>query len=131
MTAILGSQWFAKILIVVAMLIAAYFIMKPVKSAQHLAMRRLAMIIFIGFAVIAALFPSLLSYFARFFGIGRGTDLLLYGLTIAFFSTLVTAYRRDSATEKKLTQLARTIALATVHKGDRDKEQGKSANGGE
>ncbi|WP_072342397.1 DUF2304 domain-containing protein [Actinomyces urinae] len=118
MSAIFGSQWFIKLLIVAILLIATYFIMKPVKSAQHLAMRRLSMMIFIAFAVIAALFPALLSRVAVFLGIGRGTDLLLYGLTLAFFSTLVTAYRRDAAVERKLTQLARTIALTTVRDGE-------------
>lgn len=114
MSEILGSQWFVKILIVLAILLTARFIMKPVKSAQHLAMRRLMMMIFVGFAIVAALFPALLSHVATWIGIGRGSDLLLYGLTIAFFSTVVTAYRRDAATEKKLTLLARTIALTTV-----------------
>lgn len=118
MSAIFGSQWFIKLLIVAILLIATYFIMKPVKSAQHLAMRRLSMMIFVAFAVIAALFPALLSRVAVFLGIGRGTDLLLYGLTLAFFSTLVTAYRRDAAVERKLTQLSRTIALATVRDGE-------------
>ena len=114
LTSLLGSQWFAKALIVVALMVAAYFILRPVKSAQHLAMRRLAMMIFIAFALIAALFPSLLSHAASWLGIGRGTALLLYGLTLAFFSTVVTAYRRDSANEKKLTLLARTVALNSV-----------------
>ncbi|EPD30837.1 DUF2304 domain-containing protein [Gleimia europaea] len=114
MSAIFGSQWFIKLLIVAILLAATYFIMKPVKSAQHLAMRRLSMMVFVAFAVVAVLFPSLLSHIAVSLGIGRGTDLLLYGLTLAFFSTLVTAYRRDAAVERKLTQLARTIALETV-----------------
>lgn len=118
LTSIFGSQWFVKVLIIVVLLIAAHFILKPVKSAQHLAMRRLAMMVFIAFAIVAALFPSLLSHLASFLGIGRGTDLLLYVLTLAFFSTVVTAYRRDSATEKKLTQIARTIALNNVQHGD-------------
>ena len=118
MSAIFGSQWFIKLLIVAILLIATYFIMKPVKSAQHLAMRRLSMMFFVAFAVLAALFPSLLSYIAVSLGIGRGPALLLYGLTLAFFSTLVTAYRRDAAVERKLTQLSRTIALATVRDGE-------------
>ncbi|MDO5049493.1 MAG: DUF2304 domain-containing protein [Actinomycetaceae bacterium] len=118
LTSILGSQWFIKALIIVVLFIAAYFMLKPVKSAQHLAMRRLSMMIFIAFAVVAALFPSLLSRVATWLGVGRGTDLLLYGLTLAFFSSVVTAYRRDSANEKKLTQLSRTVALNSVRNGD-------------
>ncbi|MDO5721665.1 MAG: DUF2304 domain-containing protein [Actinomycetaceae bacterium] len=110
----LGSQWFVKLLLIVLLLVVGYFILKPVKSAQHLAMRRLGMLTFIVFAAVTVLFPSLLTKLAFQLRIGRGTDLLLYGVVIFFFSSVVTAYRRDAATEKKLTNLARTIALNNV-----------------
>lgn len=112
----LGSQWFAKATIIVALVIVGYFMVKPIKSASHLAMRRLGMMVFIAFAAIAAVFPALVSRIAFFFGIGRGTDFLLYGLTLVFLGSVVTSYRRDSANDKKFTHLARTIALRDVRK---------------
>lgn len=115
-SAILGSQWFVKLLLILALLSAGYFILKPVKSAQHLAVRRLGMMLFVGFAALAVLFPSLLSRLANLLNIGRGTDLLLYAVVIFFFSSVVTAYRRDASNERKLTQLARTLALNNVEK---------------
>ncbi|MDO5720493.1 MAG: DUF2304 domain-containing protein [Actinomycetaceae bacterium] len=117
MLEILGSQWVAKITIVAFLIAVTYIMMKPVKSASHLALRRLGMMLFVLFAVIAAVFPGLVSRVAFFFGIGRGTDFLLYGLTLVFFGSVVTSYRRDSANDKKLTHIARTIALRDVRGG--------------
>ncbi|MCS4484022.1 DUF2304 domain-containing protein [Gleimia sp. 6138-11-ORH1] len=116
-----GSQWLIKALLVVSLVALAYAILKPVQSASHLAFRRLAMLLFIFIAVFSALNPGFVTQVAQFVGIGRGADLLLYGLTIAFFSTLATSYRRDSATERKLTKLARNIALNGVtHKSKQE-----------
>lgn len=125
-TEILGSQWFIKALLILVLLGVGYFILKPVKSAQHLAMRRLGMVVFIAFAAMAVLFPSLVTMVARWVHIGRGTDLLLYALVVLFFSGTVTAYRRDAANEKKLTRLARALALSNVRvKTEDDANPGK------
>lgn len=114
-----GSQWLIKLLLALSFVFLAVVILRPVKSASHLALRRLAMLGFLVAAVFSALNPAIITKIAQFFGIGRGADLLLYGLTIVFFSTLATQYRRDSATEAKLTKLARNIALNGVqHKQD-------------
>lgn len=115
---LIGSQWLIKTLLVFSLLLLAYGIIRPVRSAQHLAMRRLGMLFFIAIAAISAIFPQLVTLVAQYVGIGRGADLLLYGLTIAFFSTLATSYRKDAATERKLTKIARTIALKNVRHKD-------------
>lgn len=116
-----GSQWLIKLLLALSFVLLALIILRPVKSASHLALRRLAMLGFLAAAVFSALNPSFVTRVAQFFGIGRGADLLLYGLTIVFFSTLATQYRRDSGTEAKLTKLARNIALNGVqHKSKKD-----------
>ena len=44
-------------------------------------------------------------------GIGRGADLVLYGLVVAFFSFVVTTYQRFRDMETDYTRLARRIAL--------------------
>lgn len=124
---ILGSQWIAKITIVAFLIVVTFIMMKPVKSASHLALRRLGMMMFVLFAVIAAVFPGIVSRLAFFFGIGRGTDFLLYGLTLAFFGSVVTSYRRDSANDKKLTHIARTIALRDVRGGPSGHQSGGKA----
>ena len=44
-------------------------------------------------------------------GIGRGADLILYGLVVAFFGFVVTTFRRFREMETRYTRLARRLAL--------------------
>ena len=75
------------------------------------AMRRLGLVIFAAFAVWSILDPRSWTRLAALVGIGRGTDLILYGLVIAFFGFVVTTFRRHRDLELRYTRLARHIAL--------------------
>lgn len=81
-------------------------------SGQRIqAVRRLGLGAFATFAVLSILFPGVWTRIAHLVGVGRGTDLILYGLVIAFFSFVVTTYRRLRQVEFRYTRLARRIAL--------------------
>jgi hypothetical protein len=61
------------------------------------------------FACVAALsifFPELLTRVARLLGIGRGTDLVLYGLIVSFMVFMATTYQRFRHMESTLTKLS-------------------------
>jgi hypothetical protein len=75
------------------------------------AVRRLALLLFAGLAALSVLFPGLWTKAAHRVGIGRGTDLILYALVIAFFSFVATMFRRQRENEQRYTQLARRVAL--------------------
>ena len=75
------------------------------------AVRRLGLGAFAAFAVLSILFPGVWTRIAHLVGVGRGTDLILYGLVIAFFSFVVTTYRRMRQFEARYTRLARRLAL--------------------
>jgi hypothetical protein len=47
-------------------------------------------------------------------GIGRGTDLVLYGLVVSFLVFMATTYQRFRHMEATLTKLSRRIALDEV-----------------
>ena len=110
----MDSYWLIKIVLLAGLLVVAWFLMRPVRSQGHLALRRLGMILMIVFAMFAVLFPGLLNRVAWQLGVDRGINLLVYVLVLAFFAQVATAYRRDSANEARLTGLARAIALETV-----------------
>lgn len=85
--------------------------LRPPSGARHLALRRIAIA---GFAVLAALsvlFPDAWNAAARIVGVGRGTDLLLYGTIVVFLLYMVTTYRRFRAMETQITLLARRVAI--------------------
>lgn len=110
----MGSYWLIKIVLLAGLLVVAWFLMRPVRSQGHLALRRMGMFLTIVFAMFAVLFPGLLNRVAWQLGVDRGINLLVYVLVLAFFAQVATAYRRDSANERRLTGLARAIALDSV-----------------
>ena len=66
---------------------------------------------FVVFAIVAIAFPSVMTAIAHRLGVGRGTDLLLYAMVVAFLAQILSSFRRNGARERQITQLARRIAL--------------------
>jgi len=81
------------------------------RGARPQAVRRLGLMLFAALAVWSILFPSVWDHFARLVGVGRGTDMVLYALVIAFLSFTLTTYLRFRDLETRYTTLARRLAL--------------------
>lgn len=62
-------------------------------------------------AVAAVLFPDVPTWVARRLGVGRGADLVLYALVIAFLANIATSYRRMNDLQRKVTELTRQLAI--------------------
>ncbi len=58
------------------------------------------------------LFPDSLTYIARWLGIGVGSNLLLYLLTLAFIAVSFMLYARIVHLRRQMTQLVRHLALS-------------------
>jgi hypothetical protein len=97
------------LLIVVVVVIAARLLRG--RGARTQAVRRLGLLLFAAFAVWSILFPSVWNRIARLVGVGRGTDMVLYALVVAFLSFTVTTYVRFRDFESRYTKLARRQAL--------------------
>ncbi|WP_392544824.1 DUF2304 domain-containing protein [Oryzobacter telluris] len=97
------------VLIVVVFLVAVRLFRS--RGARAQAIRRLGLIAFVGFALVTILFPDLWTSIAKLVGVGRGADLVLYALVVAFLSFTVTTYLRFRDLETRYTKLARRIAL--------------------
>lgn len=110
------SYWLIKSLLLAGLLLVASFMLRPVKNASHLAIRRLGVVFIVVLAGAGVLFPELVSRAARFIGVDSGVNLLVYFLFLVVFTQMATSYRRDTVTEEKITQLARAVALATADK---------------
>ena len=76
------------------------------------ALDRLIALAFFAAACLAVMFPEFTSVAARLLGVGRGTDLLLYGFFAAslFFGILM--YSKTMRLEARITELVRHIAIA-------------------
>lgn len=97
------------VLIVVVVLVVARLFRS--RGARAQAIRRIGLVVFAAFAAVTILFPDVWTRIARVVGVGRGTDLVLYALVVAFLSFTVTTYLRFRDLETNYTRLARRIAL--------------------
>jgi len=83
------------------------------------ALRRIAAVCFAVAGTLAVLFPGAVTWLAERVGVGRGTDLVLYALVIAFLFTAIGLYQRVQLLEERIAQLTRALAL---HNADRHRD---------
>jgi hypothetical protein len=98
----------------ILLVVAAVFLLLFIRhwySVQTRALKRLAFLVFIGCMVIAVLQPDWVNSVAHKVGVGRGTDLVLYVLAVAFVFVSVNTYFRLKTQEARFTELARAIAV--------------------
>jgi hypothetical protein len=100
-----------QIALVAAVVVGSLALMRGGTNARHLAIRRILLLGFAATAAASVFFPVLLTRVARLLGIGRGTDLVLYALIVAFMAFVATAAQRHRRTEESITRLARRMAL--------------------
>lgn len=105
------DQPLIKTLLLVGIVVVTVMLTRSTTGSRHQAVRRLLLIGFVALAVVAVLFPRVLTQVAQAVGVGRGADLLLYGLTITFLGYVAASYRRMRVLEQHLTTLARELAL--------------------
>jgi small membrane protein len=105
---------FVQIALVLAVVVVSVALMRGGSNARHLAIRRMMLILFAAVAVLSIFFPGLLSSVANFFGVGRGTDLVLYGTIVSILVFMSTTYQRFRVMEISVTKLARRIAIDEV-----------------
>ena len=88
-------------------------------------MRRILLVLFAGVAALSVFFPGLLTRVANLLGIGRGTDLVLYGLIVCFLIFMASSYHRTRQLEARITKLARRIALDEAPRPDAAAGEGR------
>ena len=104
-------QIIVQIVLILAVVLVSLALMRGGSNARHLAIRRIMLMLFALVAAFSVFFPGILTSIANFFGIGRGTDLVLYALIVSFLVFMATTYQRFRGLESSLTLLSRRIAL--------------------
>ena len=97
--------------VLIAVVVAVVARLFRSNGARAQAIRRLGLLLFAAFAVVSILVPDVWNRIARVVGVGRGTDMVLYALVVAFLSFTVTTYLRFRELETRYTRLARRLAL--------------------
>lgn len=113
-------------ILVVAVFLGALLAIRSFRGEKSLALKRIfALIIAIG-GVFAIIFPNALTAVANFFGIGRGTDLLLYGFVVATMIFGVAVLRAKARSDARVTELARAVALIEARLPDTSEAENQS-----
>lgn len=99
-----------QLLLIVVVVITAFRLLRG-RGVRTQAVRRLGLMLLAAVAVWSILFPSVWNQIARLVGVGRGTDMVLYALVVAFLSFTLTTYFRFRDFEARYTKLARRLAL--------------------
>lgn len=106
------QQLVIKILLLIGVAVTTVLLTRSSAGARHQAIRRVLLVVFALAAAVVIVQPSMLSSLARVVGVGRGTDLLLYALAVAFACFLASYYGRQRALNRQITELTRALALA-------------------
>lgn len=105
-----GRTLIIQLLLVAGILGIAVWLMVK-RGAKQLAVRRLLIIAFALFAVVAVMAPGLVSALANLVGVGRGADLLLYATVVVLLGMIALQEARAKNEEKRTTRLARRLAI--------------------
>ncbi|NDZ97655.1 DUF2304 domain-containing protein [Streptomyces sp. SID6673] len=105
-----------QILLVAAALGLVWYFITNRGNARASAGVKLLFVAFVVFGIYAMLRPDDITAVAGWVGVGRGTDLVLYCLVIAFAFTTVATYLRFRELEIRYARLARAIALQNAEK---------------
>lgn len=81
-------------------------------SFQTQAWKKILLMGFILLAIVLILWPDILNNTAHFLGVGRGADLLLYALTVAFIFEQINNYVKDKEEKRRIAALVRRLAIA-------------------
>lgn len=100
-----------QIVVTVVALAIVFLILFGRQTHATRAWKKIALVIFAIAMIVVVFLPDLTNQIAHFFGVGRGADLLLYLLALAFVSFAVNNYRHQQDERDTINRLARKIAL--------------------
>jgi small membrane protein len=100
-----------KLLLILAVVALLAYSVRGRPGVRLQAGKRIGLVLFAAVNVVAVLRPDDVSDLAHALGVGRGTDLVLYGLVIAFFLGTLSTYMRFKVVDRRFTELARVLAI--------------------
>ena len=100
-----------RILLLAAVVATLIYFVRAEHGQRLQANKRLVFFAFLGLNGYAVLRPNDISWLAARLGVGRGTDLVLYLLVVTFVFVSLNLYLRQRQSERRITELARALAL--------------------
>lgn len=110
-----------QILLLVAVLGLLFVFVRSSGAVYVQASKRIALVLFALANIYAVMRPDDLTTIARALGVGRGTDLVLYALVVAFMAGMFSFYQRFRVVDRRYTELARTVAIREAELVNRER----------
>lgn len=108
----MGNQIIIQIVLITGLVVLMAILLWQRPGARPLAIRRLTYGALLLAAIAAVIYPRWLSKLAALVGVGRGTDLLLYGMVLVFISHSIASKNRHAEADQRITRLARRLAIS-------------------
>lgn len=100
-----------QILLIAAVVLFIALFVRNEHGVRAKAGKRIGLVLFALGNIYAVLRPGDVTTVANWLGVGRGTDLVLYFLVVAFLIGMLNSYLRFQNMDRRLTELARTLAV--------------------
>lgn len=109
-------------IVLIVLFFPAFYLVVRVRSAQFRAMRIMMLLALMLITSYSIAFPETWQNFAEILGIGRGADLMLYLLAVAFITFVGLVLRKLRDIEYRTSLVVQQIALQNVQKPSVDKK---------
>lgn len=110
-----------QVILILAVLGVLFVVVRSSGAVYVQASKRIGLLLFALGSVYAVLRPDDVTALARLVGVGRGTDLLLYALVVAFMAGMFSMYQRFRHVDRRYTELARTVAIREAELVNRER----------
>lgn len=100
-----------QLILVLGVLTVLFVFVRSSDAVYVQASKRIALVLFAAANIYAVMRPDDLTTLARALGVGRGTDLVLYALVVAFIAGMFSTYQRFRIVDRRYTELARAVAI--------------------
>lgn len=80
-------------------------------TSRTKAYKKILLVAFVLVAIVVVIFPDITTQLAHSVGVGRGADLLLYGLTVVVVFMLLNNYIKDREEQRRFVSLSRKVAI--------------------
>jgi hypothetical protein len=123
------SQPVIKLVLLAALAVVALFALRGSTKAIHRVVWRGVVVLGLAAAALSVVFPGRLTWVAHKVRVGRGADLVLYVMVVAFMMVTVILFRRIADLERRYVGLARQLALRDAHEAEQRDAAGQDVDG--
>lgn len=100
-----------QILLILALVVIMTHFLASHNSSRTKAWKKVIFILFIATAVVMIVRPNAMNDLAHRLGVGRGADLLLYALVVAFIFMQLNGYIKTKEDQQRTATLVRKVAI--------------------